>query len=481
MKNEILKAVNVGKVINGTQVLKGLNLSVYEQEILGMTGLSGSGKSVIGEILSGIRSCDEGQFFIEAEKSEPGNVRQVSEKGIYHISKNPCLFSCLTIEENICLIERGLRTDLYFPSKIQKTTIQEALRSLDIHMNIKVSVNQLSLYEKHLVAILRAYYQHAKLIIIDNITNDYTEEEFKRLGNLLLKIRKRGASILFIESMIDRVVSFTDRLVILRNGRDEGILFRNDYNKDNIMKIMVGDYSIPDPIEKNAGNNSNHILLSALDIYSRSFHGLSFSVNHGEIVGFIEEEKIICTDILDLFSGNMDLSGGTIRIGGTELNTRAGREAMIKAGFGYVDYYKNSIFPKLSLKDNLTITSLGRLTTRTAIHSKLEKAVVKDLLARLAIPEENMKKPIKDTSNKEQLIAALYKWILNRSKVVLLNNVLSGTDMIMHNIVVHFLNELRERECGAILLSPNTKELYELCDRVYILREGKVIDMRTTP
>ena len=75
----------------------------------------------------------------------------------------------------------------------------------------------------------------------------------------------------------------------------------------------------------------------------------------------------------------------------------------------------------------------------------------------------------------------MYKWILNRSKVVLLNNVLSGTDMIMHNIVVQFLNELRERECGAILLSPNTKELYELCDRVYILREGKVIDMRTAP
>ncbi len=74
-------------------------------------------------------------------------------------------------------------------------------------------------------------------------------------------------------------------------------------------------------------------------------------------------------------------------------------------------------------------------------------------MARLAIPEENMKKPIKDTSKKEQLIAALSKWILNRSKVVLLNNVLSVTDMSMHNIVVQFLNELRERECGSILNS----------------------------
>ena len=92
-----------------------------------------------------------------------------------------------------------------------------------------------------------------------------------------------------------------------------------------------------------------------------------------------------------------------------------------------------------------------------------------------------MKKPIKDISNKEQLMAALYKWVLNRSKVVLLNNVLSGTDMIMHNIVVQFLNELRERGCGAILLSPNTKEIYELCDRIYILREGIVVDMRVNP
>lgn len=478
MRKEILRVENVRKTINGTRVLNGLSLSVYEKEILGMTGLSGSGKSVIGEILSGIRSCDEGQFFFEAERWGPGSVSQLSEKGIYHISKKPCLFSCLTIEENICLIERGLRTDLYFPSKLQKLKIQEALRSLDIQMNVKTSIHRLSLYEKHMVAILRAYYLHAKLIIIDNITNDYTEEEFKKLGSLLLKIRKRGTGILFIESMIDRVVSFTDRLVILRNGRDEGILFRSDYDNNNIMKIMVGDYNVPDTVEKNGGNNSNHVLLSAQDICSRSFHGLSFFVNHGEIVGFIEEEKIICTDILDLFSGNMDLSGGTIRIDGTELNAKAGREAMIRAGFGYVDYYKDSIFPKLSLKDNLTITSLERLTSRTAIHSKLEKTVVRDLLERLAVPEENMKKPIRDTSNKEQLIAALYKWILNRSKVVLLDNVLSGTDMIMRNIVAQFLNELRERQCGAILLSPNTKEIYELCDRIYILREGRVTDMK---
>ena len=87
--------------------------------------------------------------------------------------------------------------------------------------------------------------------------------------------------------------------------------------------------------------------------------------------------------------------------------------------------------------------------------------------------------PSADVGNKEQLTAALYKWILNRSKVVVLNNVLSGTDMIMRNIVVRFLNELREKEFGAILFSPNTREIYELCDRVYIMKEGRLIREQT--
>ncbi len=155
---------------------------------------------------------------------------------------------------------------------------------------------------------------------------------------------------------------------------------------------------------------------------------------------------------------------------------KIGREALIRLGFGYVDFYKNSIFPQLSLRDNLTITSLDRLTAKAMINTRLEKRVVQDLLESLHFSDENLKKPLGEISNREQLIAALYKWILNRSRVVVLNNVLSGTDMIMRNIVEQFLNELRRREMGALLFSPNTRELYELCDRIYRIQKGRVED-----
>ncbi len=479
MRKEILRAENICKSINGSKILDRLSLAVYEREILGLTGLSGTGKSVIAEILSGIRTYDKGELYVSGERLGMINIEKASERGIYHISVNPALFPCLSIEENFCLPEQDLKAAVCFPARRQLIKIREAFKALDIEVDTKAEVKSLSLYEKHRIAILRAFYLHAKLIIIDNITNEYTEEEFWRLGKLLLKLKTRGVSILFIESMLDRVTAFTDRLIVLRGGKDEGILFRDEYDSFNIEQIMMGDYSVPQTLEKTVSDYEKQILLKAENIWSKGIRGMSFHLKKGEVIGFIDEEKDMCEDVWRLFLGNADLSEGRVILEENQVPLRAGREAMIKAGFGYVDYYKNSIFPKLSLRDNLTITSLERLASRTVINSRLEKMVVQDLLRRLEVPLSDMKRPLKDVSNTEQLIAALYKWILNRSRVVIINNVLSGTDMIMHNIVVRFLNELREKGFGAILFSPNVREIFELCDRVYMVREGSITEVVT--
>lgn len=469
MRNEILRAEHIVKTIHGSLVLNGLSLMIMEQEILGMVVISGSGKSVIAEVLAGIRSYDSGVITVAGQRLESGNRQQAAAKGIYHIREKGALFSCLTIEENICLTEADKSLIECFPSRRQLRTVREAIRSLDINIDFNIPVKDLNLYQQHVVSILRAYYLDAKLIILDNITSGYTQEEFRQLGYLLLKLKRKGRSILFIDSRPERVVSFTDRLVILRGGRDEGILFKEEYEDYDISRIMLGDYKIPKSAEKLVLEKETEVLLSAHDICVDNIRDFSFVLRRGEVIGFVDEENGICRELLQLFQGNAVLLKGNIELEGLPLPIRGSRNEIVHRGIGYVENYKNSIFPKRSLCDNLTITSLDRLTSKTMIHSRLEKMVVRDLLNRLNIPVENMKKSIEDVSNPIQLVAALYKWILNRSQVVILNNVLSGTDVIMHNIVVEFLNELREKGCGAILFSPNTKEIYNLCDRIYVI------------
>ncbi len=475
MKREIVRVEGLKKSIHGSQVLNGLNLSVYEGEILGMTGLSGSGKSMVAQILAGSRGFEEGEIYIEGRRSEGGRKPGRPGNGIYHIRAVPDLFPCLTIEENVCLMEPGSGVGV-FPARMQLRKVREAAHALGILLDTRASVNSLSLYEKHQVSLLRAFYLHARLVIVDNITNDYTEEEFRHLGKLLLGLKKKGVSILLIESMPELVTSFTDRLVVLRNGRDEGILFREEYGQYDINKMMSGDYHLPKAVGRVAASREQEILMEVCRIHGRGLQGLSFHLNKGEVVGFTDEEDPLCTSILQLFLGDARPEAGVVVLEGEPVNIRMGRESLIELGFGYVDFYKSSVFPQLSFKDNLTITSLNRLTSRTMIHTRLEKRVVEDLLKALDFPSENIKRPLSEVSKREQLVAALYKWILNRSKVVVLNNVLSGTDMIMRNIVGQFLNELRRRKAGALLFSPNTQELYELCDRVYKVRAGRVED-----
>lgn len=476
MRKEVLRAEKIHKTINGSHILKGLNLTIYEHEILGMAGLSGSGKSIVAEILSGNRSFENGKIWAGSSELEPGNRKQAVMNGIYHIKETPCLFSCLSIGENICLMESDLRSSLSFPSRRQERMIREALRSLNLNIDLTVPVTDLSLYEQHQIMIVRAFYLQARLLILDNITNGYTEEEFRRLAYLLLRLKQKNMGILMIESMPERVAALADRMVILRNGREEGILFRDEYEISKIRQIMIGSYQVPKTVGKSAQNREEEreILFSVQHIPGRYMEDISFYLKKGEVIGFIDEEEGICTDVLRLFLGKEAVKGGMVELDGRPLTMWANRKDMIREGIGYVDYYKNSIFLKRSLRDNLTITSLDRLTSRTMIHFKLENMVARDLLLRLGMPVENLKKPMKDVSNQEQLVAALYKWILNRSRVVVLNNVLSGTDLLMRNIVVQFLNELREKQCGAIVFSPNPKEVFELCDRVYILRNGKL-------
>ena len=136
-----------------------------------------------------------GRVLLEHSATEPGMMIQAYREGIYSVTANPALFTCLTIKENICLTEKAFSSSLYFPTKQQLEAVKEAARSLNVTMDLDKDVSKLSAYEAHLTAILRAYYLHSKLIILDNITDRYTEEEFSDFERLLWRLKERGTSI----------------------------------------------------------------------------------------------------------------------------------------------------------------------------------------------------------------------------------------------------------------------------------------------
>ena len=143
---------------------------------------------------------------------------------------------------------------------------------------------------------------------------------------------------------------------------------------------------------------------------------------------------------------------------------------MIRQGIGYVESREKGVFPKLTLAENLTIASLERFSRYSRINRKLEQAVVLDVAAQLAIPSRDLKKRIEKLDGNTRFLVTIYRWILKRSKVLILHNVLSESDLIIRDSMLRVINQIHSSQTGMILLSPNKKEIYELCDRVYLLK-----------
>lgn len=143
---------------------------------------------------------------------------------------------------------------------------------------------------------------------------------------------------------------------------------------------------------------------------------------------------------------------------------------MIRQGIGYVESREKGVFPKLTLAENLTIASLERFSRYSRINRKLEQAVVLDVAAQLGIPSRDLKKRIEKLDGNTRFLVTIYRWILKRSKVLILHNVLSESDLIIRDSMLRVINQIHSSQTGMILLSPNKKEIYELCDRVYLLK-----------
>ena len=143
---------------------------------------------------------------------------------------------------------------------------------------------------------------------------------------------------------------------------------------------------------------------------------------------------------------------------------------MIRQGIGYVESREKGVFPKLTLAENLTIASLERFSRYSRINRKLEQAVVLDVAVQLGIPSRDHKKRIEKLDGNTRFLVTIYRWILKRSKVLILHNVLSESDLIIRDSMLRVINQIHSSQTGMILLSPNKKEIYELCDRVYLLK-----------
>ena len=244
-KEPILQVDNVHKRFGGTYASRGVSFDVYPGEVLALAGDNGAGKSTVIKMISGVHTVDEGDIRFQGKSITEMNPQQVRELAIETIYQDLSLADNLDVGVNLFLGRERMRRLMGFLPVLDRKWMQEeakkALKDLGIVINdLRVPVRDLSGGQRQAIAISRAVYWNAKLLIMDEPTAALGVPEQREVMDLINKLREKDVAIILISHNLHDIFSISDRIVVLDRGRKAGERNIGDTNEDEVVRLMMG-------------------------------------------------------------------------------------------------------------------------------------------------------------------------------------------------------------------------------------------------
>jgi ABC-type sugar transport system, ATPase component len=246
MKDEFIRLENIVKTYGKVQALRGISMSIGEKEIIGLVGDNGAGKSTLAKILSGATIADSGKIYFNGEIVNIKNTRDAIKLGIETIYQDSALVTGLSVARNLFLGREPVKKMLPFLSILDKANMKSEVRKLLLNVGIQKNINadalvsSLSGGERQSIAIARAMFFKAEMIILDEPTNNLGVEESKQVLRFIQGAKEDGHSSIFITHNIHHVFQVADRIIVLRRGRLVGDVMKNETTNEEIENLITG-------------------------------------------------------------------------------------------------------------------------------------------------------------------------------------------------------------------------------------------------
>jgi len=462
-----------------------VSLRAFAGECLGLVGENGAGKSTLMKILSGIwpRGTYTGGILIDGESVEFAGPKEATQAGIAIIHQELSLFEELSVAENIFIGD--------FPSSLgvvkQKALFEKSeaiLRKLNFTISPYARVKQLSVGERQLVEIARAFTKPVKVLIFDEPTSALTDREIETLFRLIHELKATGVACIYISHKLPEIHELCSRVTVLRDGKTVGHFVKAELNDEALIEAMVGrkiDAIFP---PKRPFQKDRPILLKAEHLQYRDSHSrklllndISFDVRQGEIFGIAGLMGSRRTELLLSLFGSLaaDKLSGSVELEGKQVDITSPSEA-IHHGLALVteDRKVTGLILEMDVKGNLTLPILRRLSKASVIRSEEESRLVQYYckILRIKTPDENFKVRYLSGGNQQKVI--LGRWLSTQPKLLLLDEPTRGIDVLAKAEIYFLMRQLVDQGLTLILVSSELPEVVSLSDRVLVMREGKV-------
>ncbi|WP_265501627.1 sugar ABC transporter ATP-binding protein [Paracoccus beibuensis] len=466
------------KVYPGTKALKSVDFDLHMGAVNVLIGENGAGKSTMMKVIAGVEQLTQGRILMDGAEVHFNGPDDARRHGIGIVFQELNLFPNLTVAENIFMGRERTRAGVDIDMAAQRRETRALMARLEQDIDPDTLLGDLRVGQQQIVEIAKSLAQHARILILDEPTSALSAAEVEILFRVIDDLRRQGVGIVYISHRLEELLRIGDHITVLRDGRITGARTMDGVDLPWIVESMIGEAS------KDYAKATDHPfgpeVFRAEEVCLPRAGGMvvdhvSLSLRAGEILGIYGLMGAGRTEFLECVIGRHPHATGRMFVEDRPLKSRsvAGR---IAQGIALIpeDRKNDGLVQILSIRENMTLSSLDRVTTGIHMNLGAERRTVADFVRRLTVKIASMENPVSSLSGGNQQKVVIGKALMTKPRVLLMDEPSRGIDIGAKAEVFRVMRDLAAEGLGIIFVTSDLEELMALSDRIVVMSNGRV-------
>jgi ribose transport system ATP-binding protein len=471
----LLELRGIAKQFPGVRALDGVTFAVNAGEVHMLLGENGAGKSTLMKVMSGVYKADEGAFFHLGEQVQINSPKDSQALGVAVIYQEFSLVPYLDIAQNIFIGRE-------FPGRVPGTVdnarahreAKKVLELLGFEQDTHTLVHELGVAQQQMVEIAKALSQHARILVMDEPTAPLSERETENLFRVIRMLQAEGVAIVYISHRMSEMFALGDRITVLRDGRMVGATRPADATPADLVRMMVGrdvDLTYPRRFCETPGVPA----LVMRNVSSpNGISGVNLEVRAGEIVGLAGLVGSGRSEVARAAFGIDPVSSGEVEVFGKR--RRGEPDQSVKLGMALIPESRKheGLAVTRSVGDNLMLSGLANMFPGGWFRPRVARKFAREKIAELRIATPTLGRRTAFLSGGNQQKIVIGKWLATGARLFIFDEPTRGIDVGAKAEIFALVAKLVEEGAAVVLISSELPEIVHVCDRAYVMREGRV-------
>jgi ribose transport system ATP-binding protein len=473
----ILELHDVSKSFLGVRALDLVSMRVRRGEVHALVGENGAGKSTIVNLIGGVFQPDGGSIWFDNAALHLRDPADSLRQGIAIIHQESTVVRGLSIAENIFLGRLPKRGGGLVDWSELDRKARKVLAQVGLDIDPQTPVENLAIGGQQGVEIARAIALQPKLLIMDEPTSALTENEIKRLFEVIRRLKAEGLTVIFISHHLEEIWQIADRLTVLRDGQVVFTKSAPEVSPSELAVAMIGHALTLDAAGAGGKPSPQEAMtLEVRGLSNRHLRDINFILRKGEVVGLAGVLGSGRTELLRALYGADPVTAGAILLQGKRILVDSPATALLFGIFLVPEDRKlDALCSTMTVAENITLPYISRLSQLGWVMRRKQAALVDRYIERLKIKTPRRNQPVVYLSGGNQQKTVLARWLSMKPRILLLDQPTRGVDIGAKEEIYQLTRELASSGVSVVFVATEISELLRVCDRICVMRNGSII------